>query len=118
MADKGKIRGFFLLAIIALTGVVLYLWKLDREEIEEHPTPSPVIQKEVSDVAEEAKPVDLGPEAEVELEQIDDDPDIRVRVGPEEFPVLLEDGDYENLDKERLIWTLNLVIPRSLLRGR
>lgn len=30
-----------------------------------------------------------------------------VRVGLEEFPVLLEDGDFENLDKVKLIWTLN-----------
>ena len=30
-----------------------------------------------------------------------------VKVDPGEFPVILEDGDYENLNKERLIWTVN-----------
>ena len=33
--------------------------------------------------------------------------DLRVKVGQGEFPVLIEDGDYENLDKARLIWTVN-----------
>ncbi len=31
----------------------------------------------------------------------------RVKVGPDEFPVIIEDGDYENLDKARLVWTVN-----------
>ena len=30
-----------------------------------------------------------------------------VKIGPDELPVIFEDGDYENLDKARLIWTLN-----------
>ena len=107
MVDKRKIRGFFLLAIIAFTGVVLYLWKPDRTEIEEKPPPDPLIEEETSGITEEKVPADVGPEAEVEPEQVDDDLNIRVRVGPEEFPVLLEDGDYENLDKERLIQTVN-----------
>ena len=33
--------------------------------------------------------------------------DFRVKVGPDEFPVIFEDGDYENLDKANLIWTVN-----------
>ena len=108
MADKGKIRGFFLLAIIAFTGVVLYLWKLDRTEIEEKPPPGPLIEEETSGITEERVPADDdGPEAEVEPEQVDFEADIQVKVGPEEFPVLLEDGNYENLDKERLIQTVN-----------
>ena len=37
----------------------------------------------------------------------DDEANFRVRVGPEEFSVLLEDGDYGNLDKERLNQTVN-----------
>ena len=32
---------------------------------------------------------------------------LRVKVGPDEFPVIFEDGDYENLDRARLIWTVN-----------
>ncbi len=31
----------------------------------------------------------------------------RVKVGPDEFPVIFEDGDYENLDRARLNWTVN-----------
>ena len=31
----------------------------------------------------------------------------RVKIGPDEFPVIFEDGDYENLDRARLIWTVN-----------
>ncbi len=30
-----------------------------------------------------------------------------VKVGPGKFPVIFEDGDYENLDKPKLIWTVN-----------
>ena len=30
-----------------------------------------------------------------------------VKIGPDEFPVIIEDGDYENLDRARLIWTVN-----------
>ena len=30
-----------------------------------------------------------------------------VKVDPGEFPVILEDGAYKNLDKKRLIWTVN-----------
>ena len=33
--------------------------------------------------------------------------DFRVKVGASEFPVIFEDGDYENLDKANLIWTVN-----------
>ena len=31
----------------------------------------------------------------------------RVKVGPDEITVIFEDGDYENLDRARLIWTVN-----------
>ena len=31
----------------------------------------------------------------------------RVKIGPDEVPVIFEDGDYENLDRARLIWTVN-----------
>ena len=105
--NSHKLRGVFLLAIIALIGGVLYLWNPDRTVIEEKPPPVPEIQEEVSRIAEETVPLDVGPEAEVEAEQADDEANFRVRVGPEEFPVLFEDGDYENLDKESLIWTVN-----------
>ena len=47
---------------------------------------------------------DVVPTAE---EPDDEEADFRVRVGPEEFPLLLEDGDYGNLDMERLIQTVN-----------
>ena len=30
-----------------------------------------------------------------------------MKVGLDEFPVIFEDGDYENLDKANLIWTVN-----------
>ena len=30
-----------------------------------------------------------------------------MKIGPDEVPVILEDGDYENLDRARLIWTVN-----------
>ena len=30
-----------------------------------------------------------------------------MKIGPDEFPVILEDGDYENLDRVRLNWTVN-----------
>ena len=33
--------------------------------------------------------------------------DFRVKVGLDEFPVIFEDGDYENLNKAGLIWTVN-----------
>ena len=33
--------------------------------------------------------------------------DLRVKVGPDEFPIIFEDGNYENLDRARLIWTVN-----------
>ena len=32
---------------------------------------------------------------------------LQVKIGPDEFPVIFEDGDYENLDRARLIWTVN-----------
>ena len=31
----------------------------------------------------------------------------RVKIGPDEFPVIFEDSDYENLDRARLNWTVN-----------
>ncbi len=33
--------------------------------------------------------------------------DLRVKVGTGEFPLIFEDGDYEDLDRARLIWTVN-----------
>ena len=30
-----------------------------------------------------------------------------VKIGPDELTVIFEDGDYENLDRARLIWTVN-----------
>ena len=47
-------------------------------------------------------------EAESENEpQAEEEEDFRVKVGASEFPVILEDGDYENLNKAGLIWTVN-----------
>ena len=44
-------------------------------------------------------------EAESEPEQ--EEVDLRVKVGSREFPLIFEDSNYENLDKARLIWTVN-----------
>ena len=33
--------------------------------------------------------------------------DLRMKVGASEFPLIFEDGDYANLDRARLIWTVN-----------
>ena len=77
---------------------------LNRVEIEERPDSGPLTQEEVSDPEEDAKL--QGGKAESEPEK-DGEEDFRVKVGPDEFPVIFEDGDYENLDKAGLILTLN-----------
>ena len=52
------------------------------------------------DVATELK------DGEAQSEPVEGE-DLRVKAGTSEFPVIFEDGDYENLDKAKLIWTVN-----------
>ena len=50
------------------------------------------------------------PEPQERKAQSESDPEeenFRVKVGTSEFPIILEDGNYENLDKAGLIWTVN-----------
>ncbi len=52
------------------------------------------------DVATELK------DGEAQSEPVEGE-DLRVKAGTSEFPVIFEDGDYENLDKAKLIWTVS-----------
>ena len=105
MVHKRKVGSYFLFAIIALFGVVLYLRNPDRGEIEEKPEQGPTIQEEASEPAEETESREV--EAEEEPGQVEAEEDFRVKIGREGFSVILEDGHYENLDKVKLNWTLN-----------
>ena len=102
MKKRQKITFILLLAGIVLAGALLYLQTLNRGELEESPEPSSVAPEEVSDLDKATELQDV--EAESELEE---EVDLRVKVGSDEFPVIFEDGDYENLDRARLIWTVN-----------
>ena len=102
MKNRHKVTLILLLAVIVLAGVLLYIGTLDRRELKESPELAPLTQEEVfkPEVATELKDEDAESEPEEEV-------DLRVKVGLEEFPVIFEDGDYENLDKANLIWTVN-----------
>ena len=67
--------------------------------------PEPLIQEEVSLPAEETELQEV--EAEVESEPVDEEEDFRVKIDREEFSVIIEEGHYENLDREKLNWTVN-----------
>ncbi len=102
MKKRHKVTLLLLLAVIVIAGALLYLRTLEREEIEEKPDSAPIIQEEVLEPDDAAERKDGEAESEPEEEE-----DLRVKVGPDEFPVIFEDGDYENLDKANLIWTVN-----------
>ena len=99
MKKSRKVTIIFLLAVIVLGGALLFIRTLDRKEIKDSLEPASVTKEEVS-VPDEDKEAEPEPEEAVEE-------DLRVKVGPSEFPVILEDGDYENLNRANLIWTLN-----------
>ena len=103
MKKRRKVTILLLLAIILLGGALLYISTLDRGGLEESPEPFSVAPEEVSDKGEDAKLKDGEAESEPEQEKVD----LQVKVGADELPVIFEDGDYENLDRARLIWTLN-----------
>ena len=103
MKKRRKVTLILLLAVIALAGALLYIRTLDRGELEESPESAPLTREEVSDPEGDAKIQDMKAETESEEEDVD----LRVKVGASEFPLIFEDGDYENLDKANLIWTVN-----------
>ncbi len=99
MKKRRKVVSYLLLTVIALAGALLYLKTLDRGQLEESPDWVPLTQEK--DPAQE-QDVEADSEPEGGEEE-----DFRVEVRPSEYPVLFEDGDYENLDKARLIWMVN-----------
>ena len=103
MKKRQKVTLILLLAIIVLGGAFLYIRTLDQDEVEERPDSALLAPEEVSDPDEATEVKDVKAESEPEEEEVD----LQVKVGPDEFPVIVEDGDYENLDKARLIWTVN-----------
>ena len=104
MKNKRKVITLtLLLAVIALVGVFLYLKTLDRGALEESQDSASRTQEKDPIQKETTKLQDVEAEPEPETEE----KAFRVKVGQEEFPVIFEDGDYENLNKARLIWTVN-----------
>ena len=109
MKKRRKVTFILLLTVIALAGVILYLRTLNREEIKERPDSTPLIQEEVSAPEEATEPQDVEAESESEQEKVD----LQVKVGESEYPVIFEDGNYKNLDKVELIWTVNNLFESS-----
>ena len=103
MKKRQKVTLILLLAIIVLGGAFLYIRTLDRDEIEERPDSALLAPEEVSDPDEATEVKDVKAESEPEQEEVD----LQVKVVADELPVIFEDGDYENLDRARLIWTVN-----------
>ncbi len=84
--------------IMVLGGAFLYIRTLDRDEIEEKADSALILQEEDSDTNEATELQDMEAESEPEQEELD----LRVKVGSREFPLILEDSNFENFDKARL----------------
>ena len=70
-------------------------------------TPLDVSEVQESQLALPTQAQSPGSDINAKRDQVVEEERLWVKVDTEEFPVLLEDGDYENLDKVELIWTLN-----------
>ena len=108
MKKRLKVSLILLLAVIAVAGVLLYIGILNQDELEESPEPSSVASEEVSDPDEAAEQKD----GEAQSEPVEEE-DLQVKVGESEYPVIFEDGNYKNLDKGKLIWTVNNLFESS-----
>ncbi len=104
---RQKITFILLLVVMVLTGALLYSNALNRDELDRSPEPSSVTSEKVLEPDEATELKDGEAEFEPEEEE-----DLLVKVGTDEFPVIFEDGDYENLDRARLIRTVNNLYER------